>query len=90
MKINIEHSPQFDKNYKKRIGQNKKLVKVFIQRTELFIEKPNHPLLKDHQLIGNKNSFRSFSLGGDLRIIYFKVDDSHVIFFDIGSHNQVY
>ena len=49
-----------------------------------------HPLLKNHPLTGAKRELRSFSVTGDVRIVYQLSGDDDAIFFDIGSHNQVY
>jgi mRNA-degrading endonuclease YafQ of YafQ-DinJ toxin-antitoxin module len=42
----------FDKHFKTRVLPNKNLIKRFEGRLELFLEKPNEPILKDHKLIG--------------------------------------
>ncbi len=47
-------------------------------------------MIYDHQLIGQKQNFRSFSITGDIRLVYQYVGENTVLFFDIGSRNQVY
>ena len=61
------------------------------QATKIFIENPFDPRLKNHALHGRMNEWRSFSVTGDVRII-FKEYDNYVIvlFLDIGSHPKVY
>jgi addiction module RelE/StbE family toxin len=82
-------SKKFRKNYKKRIYPYQSKVSKFKQRLNLFIDNQNNPILRDHALKGEKNTFRSFSIAGDIRVIYYiKVDTC--VFLDIGSHNQVY
>jgi len=88
MKIDLH--PQFKKSYKNRIASNSKLVKQTSKRIELFRANPKHPILRNHPLAGTKKGFRSFSITGDVRVIYFHRSESLVIFFDIGTHNQVY
>lgn len=88
--MNINLHPQFTKSYDKRIRKNIKLVKKVSERIAFFQEDPNHPLLKDHALIGEKSHLRAFSITGDIRIVYLPVSKDEVIFFDIGNHNQVY
>ena len=88
--IQIEFHRNFVKSYDKRIKPNPSLVIQFNSRIEIFKKDPLNPLLKDHRLSGDKKEFRSFSVSGDIRIIYYKKSDNLVIFFDIGSHNQVY
>ena len=79
----------FNKHFKIRILPNKNLIKRFEKRLELFLEKPNEPILKDHKLIGKMSGHRSFSIGGDFRVVY-RVRGNVLQLFDIGSHNQVY
>lgn len=61
----------------------------FNERLELFIAHPQHPSLRLHQLKGNQSTFYSFSVTGDVRAIL-TIENSTVIFHDIGTHNQVY
>lgn len=88
MKIKLR--PRFEKSYRSRILPNKKLVKQTQKRIALFSENTMHPLLKNHSLTGAKQGLRSFSVTGDIRIVYQPLGNDEVIFFDIGSHNQVY
>ncbi len=37
-----------------------------------------------------KIELRAFSVTGDIRIVYFEINDESVLFLDIGTHNQVY
>ncbi len=88
--IQIELHRNFIKSYDKRIKSNSKLLSQVKKRIELFQVKPEDYLLKDHPLIGQKKNLRAFSVSGDIRIIYYYLSANKVIFFDIGSHNQVY
>ena len=88
--IQIQYHRNFLKSYNKRIRSNPKLKSTFEKRVKQFCLKPDHPLLHDHQLIGEKQNFRSFSITGDIRLIYFWINEQTVLFLDIGSHNQVY
>lgn len=88
MKITLH--PNFDKAYRKRIFQNKKLVKKVDERIKIFQSNPKSPILKTHSLTGEKQGYSSFSITGDIRIIYIQLNEDMVIFHDIGSHNQVY
>lgn len=88
MKVNLHK--QFKKNYQKRIASNKNLAKKTQQRVRLFIKDPKSPLLKDHALTGKKEHLRAFSITGDIRIIYLIDNQKHCLFYDIGTHNQVY
>lgn len=55
----------------------------------LFVQNPHNPFLNDHPLKGSKEGFRSFSITGDIRAIYY-VAEGNAYFVDIGTHNQVY
>lgn len=91
MKISLH--PQFIKAFKKRISLNPKLVTKVSERLKIFQENPKYPLLKIHKLTGTKVDLFSFSVTGDIRIIYrIKVQNGKDFaeLLDIGTHNQVY
>jgi len=85
----IEFSKKFIKHFRKRIRPYKNIRSKFEKRLQLFQNDRNLPLLRDHQLRGKKNDKRSFSITGDIRIVY-KEYGSYILFLDIGAHNQVY
>ena len=82
-------SNKFKKSYKTRIAFNEILEEQVDDRLRIFSKNASDPLLKDHTLKGRLTGFRSFSITGDIRIVYRKEDDL-IILYDIGSHNQVY
>ena len=86
----IELHQHFKKSYKNRIAKNRKLVIQTGTRIKLFQQDTTNPILKDHPLKGKKVPLRSFSITGDIRITYWPISNEAVIFFDIGTHNQVY
>lgn len=88
--MRIERHSTFKKSFKKRILPNKKLVKKTEERIRLFLKNPQNQILRDHGLMGTKRKTRSFSISGDIRIVYRRISKDHVIFLDIGTHNQVY
>jgi len=79
----------FKKHYLKRIYSNKNLDHQFEERHELFASNQRDPLLKDHALAGKMKGFRSFSITGDIRVVYY-ISNNVTYFVDVGSHNQVY
>ena len=85
----IQYSRKFLKHYQKRIAEDSNLSSQFSQRVKLFVANPRHPSLKTHKLVGSKRKLHSFSITGDIRVIY-KKQNSSVLFLDIGTHNQVY
>ena len=89
MQVKVDYSKQFLKNYLKRIAPSKKIKQQFQARLLMFKEDSKNPLLKDHKLSGSKKDLRSFSIAGDIRVLYYRKGNV-VKFVDIGSHNQVY
>ena len=87
--MRILYHKNYLKNYKRRILPNRKLDEKLEKRLELFFNDSGHPLLKDHRLVGEKKNYRAFAITGDYRVVYKKFDDS-ILFYDIGTHNQVY
>ena len=87
--MQVSYSKEFIKNYTRRIKAFPKLNQQFLNRLEIFKTDRTNPLLKDHQLIGDKSEYRAFSITGDIRVIY-KDSGDEVRFYDIGTHNQVY
>ena len=89
----ISYSKTFKKRYKERVFGNKNLKKRVAYRINLFKIDPTPEILKDHPLTGKYKYSRSFSISGDVRVIYqvrtFK-DRIVFIIVDIGTHNQVY
>ena len=83
----IQYSNLFAKHFSKRIKPYPKLSILVGQKIKVFLINPS--LVKDHALIGRKVGKRSFSIGGDLRIVYVDLGD-RFLFLDIGTHNQVY
>lgn len=85
----IRYVGNFIKHFNKRIEPHLNLSQKSNERIKLFLINPNHPILKDHQLKGNKIGLRAFSITGDIRVVYYTKED-FVYFVDIGAHNQVY
>lgn len=79
----------FVKNFDKRIKPNPALLKKFKERYSLFIKDKNNPLLRNHLLSGMMKGKCSFSITGDIRVIY-QEEDGIIEFLDIGIYNQVY
>jgi addiction module RelE/StbE family toxin len=88
--IDIDFHKKFQKNYIKRIKFSKKLDTNFHEKVELFVVDPNNKILNNHCLIGKMKGLYSFSITGDIRIVYQWINSERVLFLDIGSHNQVY
>lgn len=87
--MKIQYHREFLKSYKKRIAPYPKLEKQFQAQLEKLLKDSKDPSLRDHKLIGERKNFRSFSVTGDIRVVYIIVENS-IWLFDIGSHNQIY
>ncbi len=85
----IKRDRTFEKHFKQRIGPNEKLTNQFKERLALFMAGDLGYPLHDHALTGKLAGKRSFSIAGDMRVIYIELEDS-IVFLDIGTHNQVY
>lgn len=87
--MEIKHYKKFTKHFNQRIKPNLNLYTRFKDRVKEFLTNSESPILKDHQLKGDKKDFRAFSITGDIRVVYYRGED-YIYFIDIGSHNQVY
>ena len=87
--MKVEFTDNFIKVFRKRYSNNRKITKAFDERLKLFSENPASELIHDHKLKGNKLGLRSFSVTGDIRVVYY-IYESVAYFLDIGTHNQVY
>lgn len=88
--MDIVLSNQFKKSFKKRILKNMPLIAQYKVRTALFIQNSSSPLLHTHILKGKLREYRSFSITGDVRVIYIQQNKTTILFVDIGTHAQVY
>ena len=61
-----------------------------LARQKLFIENRHHPLLKDHALTGEFVGCRSFSITGDVRVIYRTFGTGKTVFLTVGTHHELY
>jgi len=92
MKKIVQRTKGFEKTFLKL---QKKWRNKFIKQLDLFLDDEFHPLLRTHELQGERKGEWSFSVAHDIRAIYRKkiVNDRTIIVFtfvDIGSHSKVY
>jgi len=85
----VIYSNQFKKSFIKRFGNQKNSRKRIREATKLFESGVRDTPVNDHRLKGSRKDLRSFSAGGDIRVIYRETDTTYE-FLDVGSHNQVY
>jgi len=90
MAVNLQYSRKFLKHFNKRIVSNNKLSAQFNRKIKIFVQNPKNPSLKNHQLKGIKQHLHSFSIAKNFRVIYQQINKNHILFIDIGTHDQVY
>ena len=66
-----------------------KLARKIQTQLKLFAESPKHPSLRLHKLKGQLGNSWSISIEENYRMIYY-IKDAKAVFFDIGTHDQVY
>jgi addiction module RelE/StbE family toxin len=88
--IQVAYSPAFVRAYKKYFKGHQNKQHIFQEKVDLFMQNPFNPLLKTHKLKGIMKDFFAFSIEYDLRVIFYFISESEVIFEDIGSHDEVY
>lgn len=54
-----------------------------------FADDPRDPLLRTHKLKGDLAGYWSFSVDGDLRVV-FRWDGDVAFLVNVGSHDEVY
>lgn len=81
------HSRRFDRRFKRL---TRSLQERAIERQALFAGDRRHPLLDDHALHEPYLGCRSFSVTGDIRIIYRLISDTACLLVDIGTHHELY
>jgi addiction module RelE/StbE family toxin len=88
--MKVAFSSSFKRAYKKRIKGQKEKEEAFFKKMEIFIHEPYHPQLRTHKLSGQLKDLWSFSIDYNIRVIFYFVDEQHVIFENIGTHDEVY
>ncbi len=77
----------FDKKFVKLTS---KLRDKFKERRDLFLVNPNHPLLENHALQGDRAGQWSINITGNLRALYEFTGENSIIFVDIDTHPNLY
>ncbi len=86
--MRIRFHKSFDKSFSKLPSKYRVKTKEAIK---LFVSDRTNPKLKNHALSGKMRTKRSFSVTGDIRVIFQEFDDyTLVILLKVGTHNQVY
>jgi mRNA-degrading endonuclease YafQ of YafQ-DinJ toxin-antitoxin module len=88
--IEVSFSSSFLRAYKKIIKGNKTLEGEFNDKLQIFLVNPYDNRLKTHKLSGKLSSIWSFSINFQIRVTFYFVESTKVIFEYIGTHNEVY
>lgn len=80
----------FSKKFKKKyVKLPQSVQKSFDSRLVVFVHNQYDQILKNHELQGEWEGFRSISITGDYRAIFEEVGDT-VTFIAIGTHAELY
>ena len=89
--MDIVYHKSFKKQYEKL---SEKVKEDFVKKLKLFEVDPFNPTLNNHKLHGELKNARSINISGDIRAIYEELEElnenSIVLFFMIGNHNNLY
>ena len=82
----------YSKNFKKDFAKLQKKVKEqFFERLSLYLENPQHLILRVHSLHGVYQGYQSFNVTADIRAVFTFRDNGAVLYVDmIGTHSQLY
>ncbi len=86
----IGFSSAFRRAFKKKIKGHIELEAKFWQKVDIFIKDPFDRTLRTHKLSGKLQDLWSFSIGYDLRVVFYFAEENKVVFVDIGNHDEVY
>ncbi len=86
--MQINYAKNFQKAFLKL---DKKRREKVLEAIQFFQVDPFDPILRNHPLKGSMQGKRSFSVTGDIRIIFEEYESyTLVLMLDVGTHNQVY
>ena len=88
--MTILYSSEFEKKLKKIKRSDPNKLKTIIRKIQFFSQNPQYPSLKLHKLGGVLKEYYSFSVSPNLRIIFSWKDLDTVLFYTIGTHDEVY
>lgn len=82
----FHYTSRFRRSFKKRPVQVQARIEERIRR---FMADPKDQLLRDHALSGSLDGLRSFSVTGDIRVLYEMVGKD-LYLLDVGTHSELY
>ena len=89
--MEVAFSSSFRKAFNKRL-KNTESEWEFWERLELFVVDPFDAKLKTHKLSGKLKDLWGFSVGFNLRVVFYftNTKPQKAVFIDIGTHDEVY
>ena len=82
---------EFKRQFLKRYAKAPSPIRVKCdERIRLFAGEPNHPVLNNHSLGGDRLGKWSINITGNWRTLYEFVDENTVVFVEIGTHPYLY
>jgi len=89
--LQIEHSNQFKRDYKKAKKQGKDLTILYKVIENLCSQKPLPEKFRDHSLSHNWKNYRELHLSSDWLLIYRIVPEEHLLqLARLGSHAELF
>ena len=82
----ITYSKRFQKHYRKLTADEKKLIRVKVER---LAENPMHPSLRSKHIKGTENLFEC-SVNMDIRVIWYYEGDRVILLLDVGHHDLLH
>lgn len=79
------------KGFEKQFAKLDRKIKIaFIERKNLLMHEPFHPLLNNHKLGGEWSRCRSINITGDHRAIFVMKNEDQIVFLAISTHHELY
>lgn len=88
--IRIAKMGRFELMYRRLVKEDPNLRETIVKRIKWFSRNPEDTRLDNHLLTGYMEGKWSFSISGDIRIVYQWLGKNTVRFLAIGGHNKVY
>ena len=85
--MKVLFSKNFIKQYKKLPQDMQKKIR---KRTDLFRRDSRNRLLNIHNLKGEKKHILSMNVTGNYRVLFEWVEKNTAMFYEIGTHSQLY
>ena len=85
--MEISFSNAFRKEYRKLPDKLRNRVD---ERVIRFANNPFDVSLKNHELKGKYEGYRSINITGDLRVHYYVLEKNTALFVKLGTHSELY